>query len=157
VLLDYGNIEANPKVRMEPNPPHRTDKPLPQLNGRYLFALGRNSDSLSYGISADWMILNLDGNKIKDMGGTAPGFADGVEKAALVKDIKAAAENHSTCRRASGPTGLTLFQQMRATRREHRGGLKVAKNPANRRDSSLVHRPRPSELTKGALTAKGVI
>ena len=84
--MDYGNIEANPKVRMEPNPPHRTDKPLPQLNGRYLFALGRNPDSLSYGISADWMILNLDGNKIKDMGGTAPGFADGVEKAALVKE-----------------------------------------------------------------------
>ena len=32
MLLDDGNIEAKPKVRMEPNPPHRTDKPLPQLN-----------------------------------------------------------------------------------------------------------------------------
>ena len=94
MLLDDGNIEANPKVRMEPNPPHRTDKPLPQLNGRYLFTLGRNTDSQSYGISADWMILNLGGDEIKDIGGTAPGFADGVREAALVEDIKEAARNH---------------------------------------------------------------
>ena len=94
VLLDDGNINTYPKVRLKPNPPHRTDKPLPQLNRRYLFSLGRNPDSPSYGISADWMILNLGGEKVKDIGNTPPGFADGVGEAALFEDIKAAADNY---------------------------------------------------------------
>ena len=75
--MNDGNIEANPKLRMEPNPPHRTDKPHPELNGRYLFTLGRNPDSLSYGITADWMILDLSEAAIKDIDGKVPGFIDG--------------------------------------------------------------------------------
>ena len=94
VLLNDGNIEANPKLRMEPDPPHRTDKPHPELNGRYLFTLGRNPDSLSYGITADWMILDLSETAIKDIDGKAPAFIDGAQEAALVEKIKAAAENH---------------------------------------------------------------
>ena len=94
MLLDDGNIEANPQLRMEPNPPHRTDKRLPRLGGRYLFTLGRNPDSLSYGISADWMILNLDSDEMKDISGTVPGIADGVREAVLVEEIKEAAKNH---------------------------------------------------------------
>ena len=94
VLLDDGNIETNPLLRMEPNPPHRTDKPLPQLNGRYLFTLGRNPDSLSYGISADWMILSLDGDDILDLAGTAPGYVGVTDETSLVAGVRTAAANH---------------------------------------------------------------
>ena len=94
VLLDDGNIEANPMLRMEPNPPHRPDKPLPQLNGRYLFTLGRNPDSLSYGISADWMILSLDGGDIRDLAGTAPGYVGVTGELSLVEGIRKAVPNH---------------------------------------------------------------
>jgi hypothetical protein len=94
VLLNDGNIEANPKLRMEPNPPHRPDKPHPELNGRYLFTLGQNPDSLSYGITADWMILNLSEAAIKDIDGNAPGFIDGALEAALLNKIRVAAESH---------------------------------------------------------------
>ena len=94
VLLNDGNIVANPKLRMEPNPPHRTDQPHPELSGRYLFALGRNPDSMSYGITADWMILNLSEALIKDIDGKAPAFIEGAQEATLVKKIKVAAGNH---------------------------------------------------------------
>lgn len=94
VLLDDGNIEANPKLRMEPNPPHRSDKPLPQLNGRYLFTLGRNPDSLSYGISADWMVLSLDGKDILDLAGNEPGYVGVTDELSLVEDIQKAVPNH---------------------------------------------------------------
>lgn len=95
VLLDDDNIEINPLLRMEPNPPHRTDKPLPQLNGRYLFSLGRNPDSLSYGISADWMILSFDGDNIRDLVGTEPGYAGVTNELSLVKSIQNAVPNHN--------------------------------------------------------------
>ena len=94
VLLDDGNIEGNPMLRMEPNPPHRTDKPLPQLNERYLFSLGRNPDSLSYGISADWMILSLDGDGIHDLAGTEPGFFGVTNELSLVKSIQNSVPNY---------------------------------------------------------------
>ena len=94
VLLNDDNIEANPKLRMEPNPLHRPDKPHPELNGRYLFTLGRNPDSLSYGITADWMILDLTEAAIKDIDGKTPAFIDGAQEAALVNRIREAAGNH---------------------------------------------------------------
>ena len=94
VLLNDGNIEANSRLRMEPDPSHRPDKPHPELNGRYLFTLGRNPDSLSYGITADWMILNLSEAAIKDIDGNTPGFIDGAQEAELLKKIRVAAEKH---------------------------------------------------------------
>lgn len=94
VLLDDGNIEANPKLRMEPNPPHRGDKPLPRLNERYLFSLGRNPDSLSYGISADWMVLSLDGDDILDLAGNEPGYVGVTDELSLVEGIRKAVPNH---------------------------------------------------------------
>ena len=94
VLLYDGNIEDNPILRMEPNPPYRTDKPLPQLNGRYLFTLGRNPDSLSYGISADWMILSLDGGGIHDLAGTAPGYVGVTGELSLVEGIRNAVPSY---------------------------------------------------------------
>ena len=90
VLLDDGNIEANPKLRMEPNPPHRTDNPLPELTARYLFTLGRNPDSLSYGITADWMILSLDGGRIRNLDGTVPFYGGDADEDSLVEAIREA-------------------------------------------------------------------
>ena len=90
VLLDDGNIEANPKLRMEPNPPHRTDKPLPELTARYLFTMGRNPDSLSYGISADWMILPLDGGRIRNLDGNVPFYGGDADEDSLVEAMREA-------------------------------------------------------------------
>ena len=94
VLLDDGNIEANPKLRMEPNPTHRTDNPLPELNARYLFTLGRNPDSKSYGISADWMILPLDGGRIRNLDGNVPLYGRDADEDSLVEAIREAVLNY---------------------------------------------------------------
>ena len=90
VLLHDGHIEANPKLRLEPNPPHRPDNPLPEMNARYLFTLGRNPDSLSYGITADWMILPLDGGRIRNLDGNVPFYGGDADEDSLVEAIREA-------------------------------------------------------------------
>lgn len=88
VLLDDGNISDHPRIQLESN------APSPEINVRYLFTLGRNPDSLSYGISADWMILSLDRNDIRDLGGTAPGYAGVTDETSLVDGVRNAAAHH---------------------------------------------------------------
>ena len=57
VLLDDGNVSDNPRLQMG------SDSASPVLDGRYLFSLHRNPDMLSYGVSASWMALSLDGGR----------------------------------------------------------------------------------------------
>ena len=76
---------------MEPNPLGRS---LPELSARYLFTLGRNPDSKSYGISADWMILPLDGGRIRNLDGNVPFYGRNADEDSLVEAIREAVLDH---------------------------------------------------------------
>ncbi len=86
VLLDDGNVRAYPRLRLDGahNPAY------PQIGERFLFALGRNPDSLSYGIAANWDVLPLDGGDIRNFDGTSPGYVGVTDEASLVKAIREA-------------------------------------------------------------------
>lgn len=97
VLLDDGNVRSHPRLRLEPNPPHNPSPTLPQIGERFLFALGRNPDSLSYGVATDWtdwQVLTLDGGGIRNYDGTSPGYVGVTDEASLVESIRAAVPNY---------------------------------------------------------------
>ena len=86
VLLDDGNVLSHPSLRMsgEHNPMR------PQVGERFLFTLGRNPDSLSYGIAANWNVLPLDGGSIRNYDGASPGYEGVTDENSLIKEIGAA-------------------------------------------------------------------
>ena len=88
VLLDDGNIRSHPRLRLEPDPV------LPQMGQRYLFTLGRNPDSKSYGIAANWMILTLSDGEFRNLDGSRAGYLSVANEASLVQAIKEAVPNH---------------------------------------------------------------
>ena len=88
VLLDDGNISDNPRLQMG------SGSASPVLDGRYLFTLHRNPDLLSYGVSASWMALSLDGDEIQDLAGTAPGYVGVTDELSLVDGVRDAATKH---------------------------------------------------------------
>ena len=88
VLLDDGNIRSNPRLRLEPDPV------LPQMGQRYLFTLGRNPDSKSYGIAANWMILTLGDGGFRNLDGSRAGYLSVANEASLIQAIKEAVPNH---------------------------------------------------------------
>ena len=90
VLLDDGNVRAHPRLRLD----GAHNSAQSQIGERFLFTLGRNPDSLSYGIAADWMVLPLDGGDIRNFDGTSPGYVGVTDEASLVKAIKDAVPNH---------------------------------------------------------------
>ena len=85
VLLDDGYV----KHRLAPAWPTE-----PQLNERYVFALGRNPDNLSYGISATWDMLILDEDTISDLNGKDPGYEGAVTEADLLSALRTASESY---------------------------------------------------------------
>ena len=90
VLLDDGNIRENARLRLGNN----EWEVLPQQGERYLFGLLVAPDNKSYGISANWMLLSLDG-EIRKLDGSPAGFVgDGADEAKLLKGIKAAAKDY---------------------------------------------------------------
>ena len=89
VLLDDGYVEDNAKLRLAPIWPTE-----PKLNERYVFALDRNPDNQSYGISATWDMLTLGGDAIRDLAGTEPGYVGVVDETSLLEGVKAAALNY---------------------------------------------------------------
>ena len=88
VLLDDGNISDNPRLQMG------SGSASPVQGGRYLFTLHRNPDLLSYGVSAAWMALSLDGHEIQDLAGTVPGYIGVTGELSLVDSVRDAAANH---------------------------------------------------------------
>ena len=89
VLLDDGNVRAHHRLGMEPDPP------LLRVGGRYLFALGRNPDSLSYGIGDfSWMVLTMDDAGVRNLDGSAPGYAGVSDEASLVAAVREAVDNY---------------------------------------------------------------
>ena len=99
VLLDDGNVRAHPRLGMEPYPP------LPRVGGRYLFALGRNPDSLSYGISGfSWMVLTMDDDGVRNLDGTVPGYVGVTDEASLVAAVRGAVANYDFLPPGQWPT-----------------------------------------------------
>ena len=88
VLLDDSNVRAHPRLRLEPY------SPLPRLGQRYLFTMGRNPDSLSYGVAADWMTLMLGDNNIRNLDGSSPGYVGITNEASLVAAIREAVPHY---------------------------------------------------------------
>ena len=99
VLLDDGNVRAHPKLRiLEPSPVN------PQLNHRYLITLGRNPDSLSYGIGGDWMMLTMGDDGIRSLDGSVPGYAGVTDETSLVAAIRGAVDNYDFLPPSQWPT-----------------------------------------------------
>ena len=92
VLLDDGNVRAHPRLRLEPY------SPLPRLGQRYLFTMGRNPDSLSYGVAADWMTLTLGDNGIRNLDGSSPGYVGVTNEASLTAAIREAVPHYDFLR-----------------------------------------------------------
>ena len=92
VLLDDGNVRAHPRLRLEPH------SPLPQIGQRYLFTMGRNPDSLSYGVAADWMTLTLGDNDIRNLDGSSPGYVGVTNEASLTAAIREAVPHYDFLR-----------------------------------------------------------
>ena len=88
VLLDDVNISDNPRLQMG------SSSASPVQGGRYLFTLHRNPDLLSYGVSAASMVLSLDGDQIRDLAGTAPGYVGVTDELSLVDAVRDAAASH---------------------------------------------------------------
>ena len=98
VLLDDGNVRDNARLRLM-----NSFWPVtPQLGQRYLFALGTNPDSKSYGISASWNVLSMD-DGILNLDGTNPGYAGITDETELLTGIKAAVPNHDYMPRNEWP------------------------------------------------------
>ena len=92
VLLDDGNVRAHPRLRLEPH------SPLPRIGQRYLFTMGRNPDSLSYGVAADWMTLTLGDSDIRNLDGSSPGYAGVTNEASLTAAIREAVPHYDFLR-----------------------------------------------------------
>ena len=84
-LLDDGNVRAHPRLRL--SGAHNSARP--QVGERFLFSLGRNPDSLSYGVVADWDVLTLEGS-VRNFDGTSPGYAGVTDEDSLVAAVRAA-------------------------------------------------------------------
>ena len=89
VLLDDGYVNDNAKLRLAP-----VWHTQPILNGRYVFALDRNPDNLSYGISATWDMLFLDGDAITDLSGKDPGYEGAATESDLLSELRTASESY---------------------------------------------------------------
>ena len=84
-LLDDGNVRAHSRLRL--SGAHNPGRP--QVGERFLFCLGRNPDSLSYGVVADWDVLTLEGG-VRNFDGTLPGYAGVTDEDSLVAAVRAA-------------------------------------------------------------------
>ena len=89
VLLDDAYVEDNARLRLAPGWPTQ-----PILNQRYVFALDRNPDNLSYGISATWDMLVLGGDVITDLNGKDPGYEGATTEKDLLSALRTASESY---------------------------------------------------------------
>ena len=89
VLLDDGNIRENARLRLGNN----EWEVLPQQGERYLFSLLVAPDDKSYGISANWMMLRMDGG-IHKLDGTPSGFVGVTDETKLLEGFRVAVEDY---------------------------------------------------------------
>ena len=86
LLLDDGVISAHPRFGLT----GQHNQILPQVGERFLFALLRQPDGLSYGLSADWNLIHLDGGSIRNFDGESPNYAGVTNEATLKSALKSA-------------------------------------------------------------------
>ena len=89
MLLDDGNIRENARLRLGNN---EWEVP-PQQGERYLFSLLVAPDDKSYGISANWMMLRMDGG-IHKLDGTPSGFVGVTDETKLLEGFRVAVEDY---------------------------------------------------------------
>jgi len=82
VLLDDGNVSSNALLRLA----GRHSPSYPQVGEDYLFALGVNPDSKSYGVSGAWGLIIFDDGPVRNFDGT-PLEYDGVTDQASLKGL----------------------------------------------------------------------
>ena len=103
VLLDDGNIRDNARLRLM----NSFWPATPQLGERYLFALGMNPDSKSYGISTSWNVLSMD-DGIRNLDGTAAGYVGITDETTLLEGIRAAVPGHDYTPRNEWPDRVAV-------------------------------------------------
>lgn len=86
LLLDDGVISAHPRFGLT----GQHNQILPQVGERFLFALLRQPDGLSYGLSADWNLIHLDGGSIRNFDGESPNYAGVTNETTLKSALKSA-------------------------------------------------------------------
>ncbi len=90
VLLDDGFISNNARLRLDGD--HSLIRP--QVGERFVFSLARNPGNKSYGVMADWMVLNT-ADGVKNYDGSSPGYEDIVDEASLLRAIRTAEQSYS--------------------------------------------------------------
>ena len=106
VLMDDGNILAHPRLRL--SGAHNPKRP--QVGERFLFTLGQNPDSRSYGIVADWDVLTLDSG-VRNFDGTSPGYTGVTDEASLVKAIREAVPLYEFMPFSQWPTRFAAVEE----------------------------------------------
>ncbi len=86
VLLDDGNVQSNPRLRLSGN-----HSPIrPQVGERFMFALGVDYDGKSYGVTDDWHLIFLDNGPIRNFNGNSPGYVGITDESSLKEAVKSA-------------------------------------------------------------------
>ena len=86
VFLDDGNLLTNPRLRLSGD-----HSPIrPQVGERFLFALGANPDGKSYGATANWNLIHLDGGAIRNFDGRGPSYEGVTDETSLKSAVKKA-------------------------------------------------------------------
>ena len=89
VLLDDGIVSAFPRLRLDDvHNPRR-----PQVGERFVFTLARNPDDQSYGVVADWMVLNV-ADGLKNYDGSDPAYDDATDEVSFLRAVRAAAGSY---------------------------------------------------------------
>ena len=89
VLLDDGNIRSHPRLRLSGN-----HSPIrPQVEERFMFALGANYGGQSYGVSDNWHLVFLDNRPIRNFDGEQPSYTGVTNEASLKTAVLAAVPN----------------------------------------------------------------
>ncbi len=86
IYLDDGNLSQYPRLRLFGD--HSSIRP--QVGERFLFVLGANPDGKSYGLTADWNLIHLDGGPIRNFDGKSTGYVGVVDEGSLKGAVRAA-------------------------------------------------------------------
>ena len=86
VYLDDDNLSQYPRLRLSGD--HSSIRP--QVGERFLFVLGANPDGKSYGVTADWNLIHLDGGPVRNFDGKSTGYVGVVDEGSLKDAVRAA-------------------------------------------------------------------
>jgi hypothetical protein len=91
ILLDDGNVSSNALLRLA----GRHSPSYPQVGEDYLFALGVNPDSKSYGVSGAWGLIIFDDGPVRNFDGTPLEYDGVTDRATLTSLVKSSLEDRA--------------------------------------------------------------